>query len=132
MMNIKRVHPFLALIGILLPAGVLLGALYLQFFEQQEPCHLCLLQRCGFMGYLIAMGAYLLYGYSSRYIGLALLAALAGIAVSIRQILLHITSPEGAFMVVWHLHLYTWSFIAFSGMILYCCFILLVNSLQDT
>ncbi|MCP4474024.1 MAG: disulfide bond formation protein B [Gammaproteobacteria bacterium] len=115
------------LIGVSIPAAVLLGALIIQVFDNQQPCPLCLLQRCGFIAYAIAMIVYLKNGYKAKYLALAILAAVVGGAVSVRQILLHITSPQGFSIPILSLHLYTWAFIAFVGFILYSCALLMIN-----
>ena len=107
---------------------VLLGSLYIQVALGEFPCPLCMTQRICMM--LCALGqAYILSRVSEdgslclrdfvRGHGMTLFAALAGAAMSIRQILLHIVPPDpgygSAFL---GLHLYTWGFLVFSAEIL--------------
>lgn len=114
----SKMRMLLNILG-LIPLGALIaGALYIQFFHHDDPCPLCFLQRVGFLA--IAMGLLLniLYGERSSHWGLVILSALAGIAVSIRQICLHITTSVGFAEPVLGLHLYTWCFMAYSAVLL--------------
>ena len=86
-------------------SGVVLSAFYIQFVMDEFPCPLCMLQRYGmFQG-----------------LGLGLIGALAGASVSVRQIALHIKPGDPGYgEPVLGLHLYTWAFITFAIVLIYC------------
>lgn len=99
-------------------ATILLVAFGLQFGLNELPCPLCNLQRvafvlCGF-GFLLNLR----FGAQPLHYALTLLGALFGLAVSGRQVLLHIMpggSGYGAPLL--GLHLYTWALILFFAVI---------------
>lgn len=78
------------IVGFLICAGLVGYALYLQYFKNQEPCPLCILQRIAFM----ALGVIFLVGavHNPRRTGamfygvLALLTAATGAAIAGRQV----------------------------------------------
>ncbi len=113
-----KIRFYLVLTGLLPLALVLVGALYLQFFQQEMPCPLCLLQRVGICAVALGLLLNLLYGEKASHWGLVIFAALAGISVSIRQISLHLLDPVGFSVSILGLHLYTWSFITFACVLL--------------
>ena len=80
----------LNLIGMLGIVGIFAGAFVYQFSYRELPCTLCLLQRVAMLG--VAMGAAMnvMIGPDTRHYGVCLVSAVFGIAVSIRQSLLHI------------------------------------------
>lgn len=106
--------------------GVLLGAFWVQFYIGDFPCPLCLIQRMCMI--LAAIGpAYVLFQSQREAseeermadvgtgFGMSILAAIAGMAVSGRQILLHIAPDDPGYGApVWGMHLYTWAFIVFA------------------
>jgi disulfide bond formation protein DsbB len=103
--------------------GILTAAFAVQFWLGEPPCPLCVMQRIAFM--LVGLGLLhtLLRAHAgtlaSRSIavgqGMAIIAALLGALAASRQILLHILPGDPGFgSPVLGLHLYTWSFIAFS------------------
>lgn len=112
-------------VGLLGVIVILSAALILEFFYGQQPCPLCLLQRAAFASMGIAFILNLRYGHATKHWALALLSALAGIAVSIRQILLHV-NDAGYGSPVAGLHLYTWCFIGFAIAILGAVIVLLI------
>ncbi|HEY3144373.1 MAG TPA: disulfide bond formation protein B [Acidimicrobiales bacterium] len=106
---------------------VLLGGFGMQFGKSEMPCPLCILQRMAMM--LCALGgAYIIRKATKGPVsasdlatgyGLSIVAAIAGMVMSGRQVLLHIL-PDAAgygdpFL---GLHLYTWAFITFTIAIL--------------
>lgn len=103
--------------------GVLSGAMfYFQFGLGEYPCPLCITQRMGMM--ISSLGAvYILVNAlrgslsSSRFmtgLGFAVLGALLGATMSIRQILLHIMPGDPGYGgAVLGLHLYTWALVSF-------------------
>jgi disulfide bond formation protein DsbB len=108
--------------------GVLLGAFTVQFVQGEFPCPLCMLQRyCMILAATAAMWIVMqaMRGGLTRQryvqaLGLAILAALAGSLVSIRQILLHILPGDPGYgSAVLGLHLYSWAWITFMVVIAY-------------
>lgn len=103
--------------------GVLMGSLYIQVVLHEFPCPLCMTQRICMM--LCALGqCFILSRLSSDGElhwkdvmlgnGMTLFAALAGSAMAIRQILLHIVPPDPGYgSAVFGLHLYTWALFVF-------------------
>jgi disulfide bond formation protein DsbB len=85
-------------IGLLVCAGLLAFALYLQHVEHQEPCPLCILQRVAFIA---MMGVFLvaaLHGPARRgaivYSAILFVIAAIGSAIAGRQVWLQMLPPE--------------------------------------
>ena len=114
-----------ACIGVIGVLFILCGALAVQYFFHEAPCPLCLLQRAAFVGVGISFLMNIRYRNKVSHWALAILCASAGMAVSIRQILLHITTVEGFGRSIWGLHMYSWCFIAFAIVIIGSAFMLL-------
>jgi disulfide bond formation protein DsbB len=103
--------------------GVLSTAMfYFQFAQAEMPCPLCILQRMGMM--LSSLGALFIVSHSLKKtltpsgfmtgLGMAILGAMLGSAMSIRQILLHILPGDPGYgTAMLGLHLYTWALISF-------------------
>ena len=103
--------------------GVLSGAMfYFQFGLGEFPCPLCITQRMGMM--LSSLGAVYILVHALRGsldnakfmtgLGFAVLGALIGASMSIRQILLHIMPGDPGYGgAVLGLHLYTWALVSF-------------------
>lgn len=102
----------------------LLAALYHQVFNHDLPCALCWLQRFAMMAILVAQ-AYVLLKIGRRQAvsmadvatahGLSILAALAGVSMSLRQVLLHILPGDPGYGgEVMGLHFYTWAAVLFA------------------
>lgn len=99
---------------ILILCGVLLGAFGVQIFLHEEPCPLCLLQRLGMIGVGSSLLLNVWFGVRPAHYGLALLSALTGGFVALRQISLHVCPGFSAFGIpVLGISLYTWSFFVF-------------------
>jgi disulfide bond formation protein DsbB len=101
---------------------VLAAAFAMQLIAAEPPCPLCVLQRIALM--LCALGPlYVLVQSRAGTLGcrelavgngIAVVSALAGAAISARQVLLHILPGDPGFgSPVLNLQLYTWSLIAF-------------------
>lgn len=105
----------LGVIGVLVILG---AALIMQFYYGEEPCPLCELQRVAFINIGIALILNVKFGNHISHWAMVILSGIAGIAVSIRQILLHINDPIGFGSAVFGLHMYTWCFIGFACAIL--------------
>ncbi|MFM9049172.1 MAG: disulfide bond formation protein B [Actinomycetota bacterium] len=109
---LSRLINIVALLGLL---GVLAGSLHLQFGIGEQPCPLCLVQRSGMIGLAVGPVMNLLWGIRARHYAISILAAFAGGAGSVRQILLHIQPGDpgyGPAFLGWHL--YTWAFVTFA------------------
>ena len=80
----------MAMAGALVCAGLLAYAYYLQFFEGQDPCPLCLVQRGFYYGILFALAAGALHGPGRAgaiaYSIAALVFAAGGIATAVRHV----------------------------------------------
>jgi len=124
----KKILQTLCILAFILTIIILAGALYVQFFFDEAPCPLCLLQRAAFVNISIALILNLRYGERVSHWAMVILSACVGIAVSIRQICLHVTDPKGFGSAILGLHLYTWCFIGFSIAIVGSALILLVYS----
>lgn len=103
---VERINA-LCTIGACLP---IIGAIYEQFAGSELPCPLCLLQRMAFLGIGIGCALNLKFGVRSSHYAIVLLSAMAGAAVSIRQVLLHIEPGDPGYGgPVLGIHLYTWT-----------------------
>jgi disulfide bond formation protein DsbB len=84
--------------GAIVCAGLLAYAYYLQYFEGQDPCPLCLVQRFFYYGILIALAAGALHGPGRKgaiaYSVGALLFAAGGIATAVRHVWLQHLPPD--------------------------------------
>jgi disulfide bond formation protein DsbB len=109
--------------------GILAGGFLVQFGRGEFPCPLCILQRMAMIltslgpAYIIARarhGAVSMTDYTTGY-GLSLIAALVGVVFSGRQIALHLLPPDPGYgEPVFGLHLYTWAFITFVIVLIFC------------
>ncbi len=107
--------------------AVLVVAYADQFAGHDLPCPLCLLQRVALVGVAYGLLLNLRYGPQPQGYAIMLLAALFGMGVAGRQVLLHIVPGSGAYGApLLGLHLYTWSFILFALVILGTAVLLLV------
>ena len=112
----SRLLNALALIAI---SAILLAAFYSQIVARELPCPLCILQRAGFVVVGLGLAMNLLIGPRPGHYALMILAALAGGAVSLRQVALHIVPGTGAYGdPVLGLHLYSWAALIFAAIIL--------------
>ena len=90
----------------------------LQFVLRELPCPLCQLQRlaivlCGF-GFILNLRL----GAQPAHYGLILLSALFGLAVSGRQVMLHVVPGSGSYgSAIMGLHLYSWGVLLFLAVI---------------
>lgn len=121
----KNIEKNLNCFFILALCSMILGAFIYQFIYKEAPCPLCLLQRLGMIAIICSGLLNLKFGIKPKFYALALIGALSGAAVSIRQILLHIapnSTPFGSPMM--GLSLYTWAFITFVVSIIGVSFLL--------
>ena len=108
--------------------GVLGGALWVQFVAGEYPCPLCILQRLAMI--LSAMGSIFVitHGHYARVqgfsvmglgYGMSILAAVAGLFIATRQVLLHIQPGDPGYgSPVLGMHLYSWSVVVFLVVVL--------------
>jgi len=116
-----RVVYGLSHIYVLVISGVLLGAFWVQFAEQEYPCPLCILQRMAMM--LAAMGAAfnLSVGIRVRHFGMSIVASVMGMIISTRQILMHIMPGDPGYGTpMFGMHLYSWAWVVFVSIIVAC------------
>jgi disulfide bond formation protein DsbB len=107
--------------------AVLLVAYTDQFAGHDLPCPLCLLQRVAIVGVAFGLLLNLRYGPQPSNYGMMLLAALFGMAVAGRQVLLHVVPGTGSYgAALLGLHLYSWSFLLFAAVILGTAILLLL------
>lgn len=135
--DIARVLNFL---GMMAMVGILLGAYGYQFWYRELPCTLCLLQRVAMMAVALGAAMNVMLGPDPRHYGVCLVSAVFGMAISIRQSLLHInpyfdtatakptlsatTNPPFG-QAVMGLDLYVWGVVIFGMVILSVGIILL-------
>ncbi|CAN5434293.1 hypothetical protein BH09VER1_BH09VER1_52000 [soil metagenome] len=112
---------------ILVVCGVLLGSLSYQFFIGELPCPLCVIQRLSFLLACVGpLGILRKAGtpegdasFRARGFAFCIMASVLGMAVSDRQILLHIMPGDAGYgPPVMGLHLYTWAAVVFVCLIL--------------
>jgi disulfide bond formation protein DsbB len=113
--------------------GVIASAFMIQILGSELPCPLCMLQRMAmvlvglaalWMIGLARKGRLDLYAYARCY-GFMLAGAMIGALMSSRQIELHILPGDPGYgEAVLGLHLYTWAFVTFCIVIIYCAVML--------
>jgi disulfide bond formation protein DsbB len=109
-------------------AALLAGAFAAQLLLGELPCPLCLLQRVMFA--LLAVGPILnlRFGLRPSHYAMSLLTALAGAAVSTRQVLLHIMPGDPGYgTALLGYHDYTWALIGFIAAIVLLSLMLLAD-----
>ena len=121
--QLEIIDSFVGLIGV---CFILLAALFVQFFQHEAPCPLCLLQRAAFCGIGLSLLMNVRYGNRVTHWALAILSAITGLAVSLRQIALHINDPKGFGEAFLGFHMYTWCFMAFFITIVGCALMLII------
>jgi disulfide bond formation protein DsbB len=84
--------------GFLACAGLLAFAYYLEYFQNQEPCPLCILQRVAFLDMAIVFAVAAIHGPKRRgavvYSGLLFVMAAMGAAIAGRQVWLQHLPPD--------------------------------------
>ena len=115
---------------VLAVCGVLLGAFWIQFYEGEYPCPLCVLQRMGMMLATVGPMLIIIHGRHRPLAwgsvggigyGTAIIGAMLGMCISARQVLLHIIPPDPGYgSPVFGMHLYTWALVVFMAVIAVC------------
>ena len=109
--NLSRLLNALGLVAV---DTVLVLAFVDQLWFRDLPCPLCILQRAGFVAAGFGLALNLILGPRPSHYGVMILGAVAGVVVSVRQILLHIVPGSGSYgNAILDLHLYSWALIAF-------------------
>lgn len=113
-MNPRSLSLALNAVSLYALSAVLIAAFAMQFARGELPCPLCLLQRAFFCALAVGPILNLRFGPRPSHYALSMLAALAGAAVSVRQILLHILPGDPGYgSATFGYHYYTWAFILF-------------------
>ena len=123
---VREIELIDSVIGVLGVLVILCGALFMQWFYGEQPCPLCLLQRAAVVSVGLSLLLNVRYGNRVAHWAMAIISACAGAAVSLRQICLHITTPEGFGSAILGLHMYTWCLIGFTACIIGSAIMLLV------
>ncbi len=95
-------------------AAILTAAMVLQYYGNEIPCPLCLLQRVAMFGVCFGIIMHFRHGYSARNDGVSMLFALFLLIVSARQTLLDIYPRPGHSYIgsaVLGLHMPVWSIV---------------------
>jgi disulfide bond formation protein DsbB len=93
-------------------AAIVTAAMALQYYDNELPCPLCLLQRVAMFGVCFGVIMHFRHGYSARNDGVGMLFALFLLIVSARQVLLDIYPRPGHSYIgsaVLGLHMPVWS-----------------------
>lgn len=115
----------LALLGI---SALLTFAFIDQVVFFDLPCPLCILQRLGFALAGFGFVLNLVWGTRPGHYALTILASVAGATAAGRQVLLHIVPGSGSYgQPLFGLHFYTWAFIAFTMIIIWCAILLAID-----
>jgi disulfide bond formation protein DsbB len=110
-------------------SAVLIAAFAMQFARDELPCPLCLLQRAFMCALAVGPILNLRFGPRPSHYALSMLAALAGAAVSARQMLLHILPGDPGYgSPTFGYHYYTWAFILFTVALVLLTLMLLLDS----
>jgi disulfide bond formation protein DsbB len=115
-------------LGLYAVALVLAVAFAAQLWLKELPCPLCLLQRIQFAVLAIGPILNIRFGPRPSHYAVSLLAAVAGAAFAMRQILLHIMPGDPGYgSALFGYHYYTWAFIGFAVAIVLIALVLLLD-----
>lgn len=118
----------LNLLALLAICGSLIAAFYYQIAFNELPCPLCQLQRVALTLAGLGMLLNIRFGASNIHYAMILASALVGAATSLRQVLLHIApGDQGYGSALFGLHFYTWGFISFVVMMVFCALMLCID-----
>ncbi len=113
-------------------SAALVAGFAIQYSRNELPCPLCLLQRIFMCALAIGPILNLRFGPRPSHYALSMLAAVAGAAVSARQILLHILPGDPGYGTpVLGYHYYTWAFALFLTALVLLLLVLMVDSQFD-
>jgi len=121
----SRILNALALLGV---TGILCMAFAWQFAYDELPCPLCLLQRVALILAGVGFLLNLRLGPSPMHYAMSIAGALAGMLAAGRQVLLHIAPGDAGYGTPFlGVHFYTWAFVAFTAIIVFCVVMLCVD-----
>lgn len=102
-------------LGLYALALVLLLGFVFQLAWRELPCPLCLLQRVALVALAVGPILNIRYGPRPSHYAMSLLAALVGVIVSVRQVLLHILPGDPGYgSAIAGLHYYSWAAVIFT------------------
>ena len=114
----SRVINGVALLGV---TGILAMAFAWQLIYDELPCPLCLLQRVALILAGVGFLLNLRLGPSPMHYAMSIAASLGGMVASGRQVLLHLAPGDPGYGSPFlGMHFYTWAFIAFAAIIVFC------------
>jgi disulfide bond formation protein DsbB len=102
------------LLMLLVIAGILSAAMFMQYARGELPCPLCLLQRAALLGVCFGIMLTFRHGFSYQDTGLSLLFAIFLLIVAVRQTLIDIYPRPGHAYIgtaIFGLHMPVWSII---------------------
>ena len=106
-------------LGLFAISAVLLFAFADQFFLNDLPCPLCILQRAAFVVAGFGLALNLRFGPRPSHYAVMIIGALAGATIAGRQILIHIVPGTGSYGgALLGLHFYSWAFVIFMLIVL--------------
>jgi disulfide bond formation protein DsbB len=127
-MNQRSLSLALNVVALYALSGLLIAAFAMQFALGELPCPLCMLQRVFFCALAVGPILNLRFGPRPAHYALSMLAALAGAAVSTRQVLLHILPGDPGYgSAILGYHYYTWALFAFVVALVLLALILLLD-----
>lgn len=127
-MNQNKFHKIANIIGLTIICVVLFIAFVDQLMRHDLPCPLCILQRVAFVAIGIGFVMNVQLGIKPSHYGLIILTAFIGLAIAIRQIYLHVSPNDlGYGDVIFGIHMYVWSSIAYSLIIISASLALLLE-----
>lgn len=109
------------LLMLLVLAGILTAAMFMQYAFGEVPCPLCLLQRVAMFGVCFGIIQQLQSGSSARGTGLCLIFSILLLVISVRQTLLDIVPRPGHEYVgsaIFGLHMPVWSVVIATALLL--------------
>ena len=110
----NKIHVWGNILGLTAINLILILAFIDQLFHHDLPCPLCLLQRIAFVAVGVCVCMNLKIGVKASHYGLMIFLTLLGFAVALRQIFIHLSPGDPGYgPLLFNLHLYTWSAIAF-------------------
>lgn len=120
-------------LGVLAISAVLVFAFVDQLIGGELPCPLCILQRVGFAGVGFGLALNLRFGPRPSHYGIAILSAIAGGDISVRQTLLHIVPGTGTYgEAFFGLHFYTWGVVLSCVIVVGCALLLMFDRQFET
>lgn len=109
-------------------AFILLLAFTIQIVFNELPCPLCLLQRVGFCMIAVGFLMNLKFGLHPSHYAMVILGCIYTAMVALRQIALHVIPGTGSYgSELFGFHLYTWSFVGASVILVFTTILMSVD-----